>query len=239
MKKKQVRTSSSEEITPQPQRRCWGLLRSSYYMKRCGRQVDGLYCGDHRRQPLVLPIALLIALLAVVSDFGQVVQALTPMSAEERALRRTAYTRISMTAHAWKMTYFSLHPQGMNVAAIDPNGPSRNVWEVLQSQGIPEFNRENWIRYYPLFREHVETLCKGFQDAQSAYADILEPSMRTRMDETCSNLRASGTVYYWLPRGGLGKDTPMGFRSSFVQAFVELGKLDAEAQRHREEYSER
>jgi hypothetical protein len=214
-------------------RQCWGR-HGAFYLKRCGRRITHRYCDDHRPQWLVLPILLLISVLAVVSDFGQVAQFLNPESVQEIELRRDAYTRISLVAHSWKNVYQSLHPKGFNAGA-SASGKNLNVWERLATSDIPTYSRESWIKFYPLFNEHLENVRGDLQDAQAAYADILDPSTRSLIERTRTQLTADRTVYYWLPRGGLGEYTPSSFQGLFAEVFRTLGKLDTEVQRMRDE----
>ena len=212
---------------------CWGRNKP-HYLRRCGRLVETRYCDEHRAQPFVLLTFLLLGLLATASDVGQVAQYLLPVSTEQRELERRVYSKVSLIAHGWKLRYFALHPDGMNAGAKVADGQPSNLWKRLQEGGIPEFNKENWIRFYPLFNVEVERVCRELQETQAAYSDVLKPQTRVLMEKTCSNMIAARNVYYYLPRGGMGKDTPMGFRSMFIQMFRELGALDDEVQKLRD-----
>lgn len=77
-------------------------------------------------------------------------------------------------------------------------------------------------------------MCRELRETQAAYSDVLQPKTRILMKNTCSNMIAARNVYYYLARGGMGKDTPMGFRSMFIPMFRELGALDDEVQRLRD-----
>jgi len=132
-------------------RQCWGRNKP-HYLRRCGRLVEKRYCDEHRAQPFILLVLLLLGLLATASDVGQVAQYFQPLSTEQRALERRVYSKISLIAHGWKLRYFALHPDGMNAGAKVPDGQPSNLWKRLQDGAIPEFNKENWIRYYPLFQ---------------------------------------------------------------------------------------
>lgn len=214
-------------------KQCWGRNKP-YYLNRCGRFGETRYCHEHRAQPFVLLALLLLGLLAFVANVAQVVEFLHPVSAEQRALERRVYTKISLIAHNWKLQYFARHPDGLGAGAKVPDGQPSNLWKRLQDGGIPEFNEQNWKRYYPLFNEEVDRVCRDLQGTQAAYADILKPELRVMMENTCSNMIAARNVYYYLPRGGAGKDTPMLFRGMFIQMFRELGVLDDEVQRLRD-----
>jgi hypothetical protein len=214
-------------------RQCWGRNKP-HYLRRCGRHVETRYCHEHRAQPFVLLALLLLGLLATAADVGQVVQFFHPVSTEDRALERRVYTKISLIAHGWKLRYLTLHPDGRNAGAKVPDEQPSNLWKRVQDGTVPEFNKENWTKYYPLFNEEVERVCRELRETQAAYSDVLKPETRILMENTCSNMIAARNVYYSLPRGGMGKDTPMGFRSMFIQMFRELGALDNEVQRLRE-----
>lgn len=183
---------------------------------------------------MIIPIVAVVSAIAVVSDFSQLAQVVSPMTSEEAQLRRDAYTRVSLITHSWKMAYFSLHPKGVNVGA-DYSGSATDIWDVLSQSELPTYNRENWIRYYPLFNEHLESMRRDLQEALVAYADILPPEIRSRIERTRTQLIADKTVYYWMPRGGMGEHTPKMFQSVFVEVPQTLKALDAEAQSRRNE----
>ena len=215
-------------------RQCWGR-QGAFYHKRCLRRISTRYCDDHRPQWLALPGLLLISVLAVVSDLGQVSQLLSPLSEQQIELRRDAYTRTSLVAHSWKNVYFSLHPKGVNVGADAADSKDKNVWERLATADLPIYSRENWVKFHPMFNEHLENVRRDLQDTQSAYADILDPSTRSLIERTRTQLAADRTIYYALPRGGLGEHTASTFQGLFAEVFRTLGKLDAEAQHLRDE----
>lgn len=175
----------------------------------------------------------MVSAVALVSDFSQVSQLVSARSVTSMELRRDAYTRISLAVHYWKNEYFRLHPEGMNVARS--NDPSvTNVWDALATSGLPTYSQENWTRYYPLFNEHLENVRKELQDALVAHADVLPPQVRSRIERTRNQLTADKTVYYWLPRGGLGDATPKMFQSTFIEVMRTLQALDAEVQELRD-----
>jgi hypothetical protein len=232
-RRKKLKTERTVNGAAANLRQCWARNKP-HYLTRCGRLVETRYCHEHRAQPFVLLALLLLGLLATASDVGQVAQYLLPVSAEQRALERRVYSKVSLIAHGWKLRYFALHPDGMNAGAKVPDGQPSNLWKRLQEGSIPEFNKENWIRYYPLFSEEIERVCRELQETQAAYSDVLKPETRILMENTCSSMIAVRNVYYYLPRGGMGKDTPMGFRGMLIQMFRELGALDDEVQRLRD-----
>lgn len=57
---------------------------------------------------------------------------------------------------------------------------------------------------------------------------LCHASFKTELAARCRAKR-----YHYLPRGGMGKDTPMRFLGMFIDMFRELGAVDDEVQRLR------
>ena len=112
-------------------------------------------------------------MLALAANFGQVLPYLMP---EYRAASAWA-------AHGLHQDFFDCppmegfvvtpHPAGMRAGGHVPDGPAfERLGEIASLGEDSRFNEANWERYFPLFTDDVEVICRKLAETQAAYADV-------------------------------------------------------------------